>query len=198
MKNLSRIIIGPAAIALIVAGCSGEKADVAKTDTAPSDQMQAQTPSDQMQAQTTSDQTTSSTLDPSAITFTAMDIDGAPRQATQWVGKQPVVINFWGTWCPPCRKEIPDLVRFYDEYKPKGLEIVSLAVNDNPDAVRSYAANAGMNWVMLMGDDGIYQKYGGIRGVPTTIFIDRNGKEVKRMVGAASYQDFKAAADMII
>lgn len=198
MKNLSRIILGPAALALVLSACSGEKTDVAKTDNAPSDQMQAQTPSDQMQAQTPSDQAGSSSLDPSAITFTAMDIDGAQRQATQWVGKQPLVINFWGTWCPPCRKEIPDLVRFYDEYKSKGLEIVSLAVNDNPDAVRAYASNAGMHWVMLMGEDDIYQKYGGIRGVPTTIFIDRNGKEVKRMVGAASYEDFKAAADKII
>jgi thiol-disulfide isomerase/thioredoxin len=189
MKNFSRILLGPAAVALVLSACSGEKADVAKTNNAPSDQVQAQT---------SYDQSASSSLDPGTITFTAVDIDGVTRQATQWVGKQPVVINFWGTWCPPCRKEIPDLVRFYDEYKPKGLEIVSLAVNDNPDAVRSYAANAGMQWVMLMGDDGIYQKYGGIRGVPTTIFIDRNGKEVKRMVGAASYEDFKAAADMII
>lgn len=192
MKNNIAIFAWSAALALSLAACSGDKKDAAQTNTdTASDQMQAQT-------QTPATQSSSSMADPNAVQFATVDIDGATRQSTEWVTKQPVIINFWGTWCPPCRKEIPDLVRFYEEYKPKGVEIVSLAVNDNPDAVRSYASNAGMKWVMLMGDDGIYQKYGGIRGVPTTIFIDRNGKETDRFVGARSYEDFKAAADKIL
>ena len=192
MKRVLQIVTGPAVIALALAACSGDKKDAAQTNTDnQSDQMTAQT-------QTPATQSASSPADPNAVQFATVDIDGATRQSTEWVTKQPVIINFWGTWCPPCRKEIPDLVRFYEEYKPKGVEIVSLAVNDNPDAVRSYADNAGMKWVMLMGDDGIYQKYGGIRGVPTTIFIDRNGKETDRFVGARSYEDFKAAADRIL
>ena len=140
----------------------------------------------------------SATADPSAVQFTAYDIDGASHQSSEWVTRQPVVINFWGTWCPPCRREIPDLIRFYDAYKSKGIEIVSLAVNDRAENVRAFTAKAGMKWVMLMGSDDIYQKYGGIRGVPTTIFIDRTGKEVQRFVGASNYETFARAAQMIL
>lgn len=132
-----------------------------------------------------------------AVQFTALDIDGKTRASSEWIGKQPVVINFWGTWCPPCRQEIPDLVKLYDEYKGRGVEMVSLAVKDEPAAVRSYATEARMNWIHLMGDDPIYQVFGGVRGVPTTIFYDQTGKEVKRFVGAQSYQTFKQAFEAI-
>lgn len=133
-----------------------------------------------------------------AVQFTAYDIDGTVRQSSEWVTKQPVVINFWGTWCPPCRREIPDLIRLYDVYKSKGIEIVSLAVRDEPGSVRAFTSRAGMKWVMLMGSDDIYAKYGGIRGVPTTIFIDRTGKEIQRFVGATDYETFVRAAQMIL
>ena len=156
---------------------------------------------DKPQPQQTADNTSGANAglpDPNAVQFTAVDIDGASHLSTEWVTRQPVVLNFWGTWCGPCRREIPDLVKFYDTYKPQGVEIVSLAVNDEPAAVKMFTQRAGMKWVMLMGSDEIYKKYGGIRGVPTTIFIDRNGREVQRFVGATSYEDFSRAAQMIL
>ena len=54
------------------------------------------------------------------INFQAYDINGSLRNASEWIGQQPVVVNIWGTWCPPCRREIPDLVKLYKEYQPKG------------------------------------------------------------------------------
>ncbi|NOY88217.1 MAG: redoxin domain-containing protein [FCB group bacterium] len=129
--------------------------------------------------------------------FTAYDVDGTLRNSNKWVGKEPVVINFWGTWCPPCRREIPDLVKVYNEYHPKGIEILGLAVKDQPKKVKRFAQQKGMNWVMLMADTDLAMRYH-IRGVPTTIFIDRNGKEVGRFVGPRDYKTFKEAFEKLL
>jgi thiol-disulfide isomerase/thioredoxin len=206
MKQIGLIACVFAFVAVVAISCGGDKKDTAQI-APPSDQMQAVVPPTEAQAQTASPDQTSQmaaantpeiVADPSAVQFTALDVEGVTHQSTEWITRGPVIINFWGTWCPPCRREIPDLVKLYDEYKSKGIEIVSLAVNDNPNAVKAFTANAGMKWVMLMGTDEIYQKYGGIRGVPTTIFVDRTGKETDRFIGARTYETFKQAADKIL
>jgi thiol-disulfide isomerase/thioredoxin len=133
----------------------------------------------------------------SEFIFTAYDVDGVPRTSADWVGKQPVVLNFWGTWCPPCRKEVPDLVKVYDEYRGRGIEMLGLAVRDNPDNVVKFTRENKMNWIMLMADNSLAVKYR-ITGVPTTIFIDRNGNELGRFVGPQSYETFKQAFELAL
>jgi thiol-disulfide isomerase/thioredoxin len=130
--------------------------------------------------------------------FSAQDLNGTWRSADQWLGKQPVVINFWGTWCPPCRREIPDLVKLNNEYSPKGVVLVSLAVNDSPSSVKEYAADNNMNWELLMAEDQILVDYGVTTGIPTTIFIDRNGNEVTRFIGMRDYGTLKQGFDAIL
>ena len=129
--------------------------------------------------------------------FTAYDINGTLRNSNEWIGKEPVVINFWGTWCPPCRKEIPDLVKVYNAYHNKGIEILGLAVKDQPNKVKQFSQQNGMNWVMLIAETNLAMRYN-IRGVPTTIFIDRNGKEVGRFVGPRDYNTFKQAFEKLL
>jgi len=126
------------------------------------------------------------------------DIDGNAWDFENYKGKQPLMINFWGTWCPPCRHEMPDLKKIYDEYKPQGLEIIGIAVNDTPGKVKAYTEKGGYDWVMLMvsREAAKYFKLGA--GVPTTIFIDRDGNETGRYVGMRTYNDFKKAVDEII
>lgn len=131
------------------------------------------------------------------VSFAAYDIDGNLHQSSEWIGKQPVVLNFWGTWCPPCRKEIPDLVRLYDEYRSRGVEIVSLAVKDTPSKVSDYSMQAGMTWVMLMADQNLMIALKATAGVPTTIFLDRNGNEVVRFIGMRDYNTFKTAFEAV-
>ncbi|PWB74268.1 hypothetical protein C3F09_04110 [candidate division GN15 bacterium] len=133
-----------------------------------------------------------------AIQFTAQDPSGQPQNSSQWIGKGPVVLNFWGTWCPPCRREIPDLVKLYAEFHPRGVEIVSLAVKDDPSDVTAYAARADMKWVMLMANDDILRAYNVADGIPTTIFLDKDGREVTRFIGMRSYDDFKPAFEAIL
>lgn len=145
---------------------------------------------------------------PSAqVSFAAADLFGKMRESSEWIGQRPVVLNFWGTWCPPCRREIPELVKLYDEYKDQGLEIISLAVNDTPAKVDNYSRKNGMNWTMLMADRQLSRDFR-VTGVPTTIFFDRNGnivmvkdyngKMVDRFVGPRPYEIFKQAFDAIL
>lgn len=153
------------------------------------------------------DEATQSANNNSQYSFSAYDIDGVKRNSSEWMGKQPLVINFWGTWCPPCRKEIPELVKLYKEYKPKGIEIVSLAVKDSPDKVAEFASKAGMEWIMLIDDRETSTKFR-VTGVPSTLFFDRdgnltkvidyNGLEVERFVGPRPYEVFKEAFESIL
>ncbi len=130
--------------------------------------------------------------------FSAQDIDGRWHSADEWLGKKPVVINFWGTWCPPCRFEIPDLVKLYDEYQAKGVELISMAVNDSPDRVKDFASANKMDWVLLLAQDQIQIDYKLTTGIPTTIFIDKEGNEVSRYIGARDYETLKKGFDAIL
>ncbi len=127
-----------------------------------------------------------------------VDIDGNPVNIDDYKGKGPLVVNFWGSWCPPCRKEMPDLKKIYEEYNPKGLEIIGIAVNDTPAKVRAFAQKNGINWVLSMNNREASRYFRLGAGVPTTIFFDRNGNETGRYVGIRTYNDFKTAIEEII
>lgn len=137
--------------------------------------------------------TTGGTTIPAVAGQSALDLDGGLRQLSEWIGRKPVVLNIWGTWCPPCRREIPGLIRLYDEYQDRGVEIVSLAVERRagPAQVRQFTQQAGMKWVQLMANERVLQGFGYSGSVPTTIFFDKNGQEVSRHIGARPYDVFK-------
>lgn len=132
------------------------------------------------------------------VTFSAYDVNGTLHNSSEWIGKQPVVINFWGTWCPPCRMEMPDLVKLYDEYSLKGVEMLGLAVKDQPDKVTDFAKQNKMNWVLMIAEDKILIDYKALEGIPTTIFLDRNGREVGRYIGMRNYEDLKKGFESIM
>lgn len=132
------------------------------------------------------------------VSFAAYDIKGNLHNSDEWIGKQPTVINVWGTWCPPCRREIPELVLLNAEFEKKGVALLGLAVRDTPQKVEAYAANNNMTWLMMMGERKHLNSLGAITGVPTTIFYNRDGKEVQRFVGPRSYDVFKEAFEAIL
>jgi thiol-disulfide isomerase/thioredoxin len=137
---------------------------------------------------------------PAVARLTALDLDNKARRLSEWIGQQPVVINFWGTWCGPCRREIPGLKRLYDEYERRGVEIVSLAIERRagPAQVRQFADQLGMRWPQLMANDQILQGFRYTGAVPTTVFLDKDGNEVARHVGARPYEVFKPDFEAIV
>jgi thiol-disulfide isomerase/thioredoxin len=114
------------------------------------------------------------------------DLDGALQSVEQWHGKV-VVVNFWATWCPPCREEIPMLVKLQEKYGARGLQLVGIAI-DQPEKVRPYAAEMRMNFPVLIGSaDGIEltRQLGNKASVlPYTVVLSRDGKIASREVGA--------------
>jgi len=155
------------------------------------------TPAEQESSQT-AETAKGAVTEEEAASFAAYDTDGSLQASSQWIGKKPVVLNFWGTWCPPCRKEIPDMVKVYDEYAGSDIEMIGLAVNDTPDKVVNFARQNNMNWVLLMADEAVVQEFAPIVGVPTTIFLDHTGKEVHRHTGPITYTQLKQAFDALL
>jgi thiol-disulfide isomerase/thioredoxin len=114
------------------------------------------------------------------------DLTGTPQSLDQWRGKV-VLVNFWATWCAPCREEIPMLVKLQEKYGARGLQLVGIAI-DQPEKVRPYAAEMRMNFPILIGSsDGIAlaRELGNKAAVlPFTLVMDRNGRIIAREVGA--------------
>jgi len=109
--------------------------------------------------------------------FTLQDVDGNARSISEWDGKV-ILINFWATWCPPCRREIPALSKLYRELAPKGLVVVGAAIDD-PGKVKSYVTEYEVPYPNLVGQreaNRISAKLGNTRGsLPYTVIIDRDG-----------------------
>lgn len=125
---------------------------------------------------------------PAALAAVAFpDLEGRPQSLDQWRGKV-VVVNFWATWCAPCREEIPILVKLQKKHGAQGLQFVGVAI-DQAEKVRPYAAEMGMNFPILIGSvDAIEltRTLGNRAGVlPFTIMLARDGRIVGTEVGAA-------------
>jgi peroxiredoxin len=111
------------------------------------------------------------------------DLNGKPVQLSDFKGKV-VILDFWATWCPPCRGEIPDFVALQNEYKDKGLVVVGVSVDQGgPGVVSAFAKAQGMNYPVVMGDDAVTAAYGDIQMIPTTFVIDRTGKVAAQHIG---------------
>lgn len=113
------------------------------------------------------------------------DLQGRPQSFGQWRGKV-VVLNFWATWCPPCRTEIPDFIKVQEKFAARGLVIVGLAIDDK-DKVEAFADEVGVNYPLLIGDTRAMDlaKSAGNRlgGLPYTVILDRGGRIVGAEVG---------------
>ena len=120
--------------------------------------------------------------------FAATDLDGQLRNINEWDGKL-IFLNFWATWCPPCKKEIPAFIELQKAYGDQGFQIISIAVDDE-QAVREYADEMGMNYpVMAVQGDGVglAQRYGnGVGILPYTVIINRDGEISNTITGELS------------
>lgn len=127
--------------------------------------------------------------------FSLPDIDGATRRVREWDGKV-LVINFWATWCPPCREEIPEFVALQQKYAPRGLQFVGVAIEER-EAVLPFMEAVGINYPILLGQlTGIElsRKYGNRWGaLPFTAVINREGRIVSVKGGSITRQEMEQA-----
>ncbi len=122
-------------------------------------------------------ESTEAMLDRPAPDFSLPDIDGNIRHSKEWAGRVQV-INFWATWCPPCRSETPMFVDMQEKYGAAGLQFVGIAIDDH-DKVQDFMDTYGITYPMLIGDDNaidVAKRYGNRFGaLPYTVIIDRKG-----------------------
>lgn len=117
--------------------------------------------------------------------FLVNDLDGNPVSTAAWKGKV-VFINFWATWCPPCRAEIPVLIDLANRYKDR-LQIVGVSVDDgDPSEVKSFASRAGINYPIIMASREIVKEYGGVPALPTLFVVNTDGNVVQKHEGLYS------------
>lgn len=116
--------------------------------------------------------------------FVLTDLQGHSLKLSDLRGKA-VVLNFWATWCPPCKEEIPWFVELQKRYAADGLQVVGVSMDDDSDqkAVAKFAAENSINYPVLLGKEKVAEQYGGIDYLPTTFYIDRNGVVMERVFG---------------
>jgi len=121
---------------------------------------------------------------PANLNFTLKDVNGKDVKLASFKGKV-VLLNFWATWCGPCRAEIPAFVEFRAKHHAKGFEILGISVDDPPEALRPFADQFKVNYPLLVGSDrdDVQEAYGPIFGVPQSVLISRDGRICRKFVG---------------
>ncbi len=128
---------------------------------------------------------------PMAPDFELPDLSGKNIKLSDFKGKV-VFLNFWATWCPPCRREIPGFIKLVNKYGKDGFIVLGVAVDPREfDKVKPFAEKIGINYPVVYDKKGVSQLYGGIRSIPTTFVINRQGKVVGQIVGSRPEQTFE-------
>jgi peroxiredoxin len=113
---------------------------------------------------------------PPAPLFTLPDAFGRPLKLSDLQGRV-VLLNFWATWCEPCKVEIPWFVELQRQYEASGVTVVGVAMDDDGwQSVRAFVGTMGINYGTVVGSDELARQYGGVEALPTTFLIDRHGR----------------------
>src|SRR5579872_4772530 len=115
--------------------------------------------------------------------FSLESLDGKTMKLSDLRGKA-VLLNFWATWCGPCKIETPWLVEMQKEYGAQGVQVVGVAMDDSgKDEIAKFAKDMGVNYPVLLGKEAVGDDYGGVPALPETFFISRDGKIVDKIIG---------------
>lgn len=130
-----------------------------------------------------------------APAFSGVGMDGKTVSSRQLAGKA-YIVNFFASWCPPCRAEIPDMVELQKKYKAKGFTFVGVAVNENDESIKNFMKTNGITYPVMLADQkmvGAYGRFieGGLRSIPTSFVVNRSGRITQVITGARSKAEFE-------
>ncbi len=125
--------------------------------------------------------------------FTLRNTEGRKVSLEDYKGKA-VLINFWATWCAPCKLEMPWFVELHKQYAPEGFEILGVSEDEPRDRpeIGKFAQKIGVNYPILLGDDAASKAYGGVEFLPTSYYVGRNGKVIEETAGLVSRDEIEA------
>jgi cytochrome c biogenesis protein CcmG/thiol:disulfide interchange protein DsbE len=130
--------------------------------------------------------------------FELKDAMGRAVKLADYKGKV-VLLNFWATWCGPCKIEIPWFVEFEQKYKDRGFAVLGVAMDEEGwELVKPYVEKHQINYRMVVGNDVVAQKYGGVDSLPTSFIIDKEGRIAATHVGLVSRRDYQKDIDELL
>ncbi|MCW8919780.1 MAG: TlpA family protein disulfide reductase [Gammaproteobacteria bacterium] len=127
---------------------------------------------------------------PLAPDFTLRDADGESYRLSALRG-QPVIVNFWATWCPPCREEMPSMQRAWESLQPQGVVLLAINVGESADTIFQFTGNTQLDFPILLDEDGTVSEAWPLKGLPTTFVIDPQGRIVYSAIGGREWDDPK-------
>lgn len=121
---------------------------------------------------------------PANLEFTLKDMHGQNVRLANYLGSV-IILDFWATWCAPCRIEIPGFIEMLDEHEEQGLVVLGISINDSPEDLIEYAEELQMDYPVLVGDgeEALFDTWGPLVGFPTTFVIDRQGNVCHEHIG---------------
>lgn len=123
--------------------------------------------------------------------FELKDVNGKPVRLADFKGKV-VLLNFWATWCGPCKFEIPWFIEFQKTYKDRGFTVIGVSLDEEGwEAVKPYLEAKQVNYPVVIGSEEVDQKYGGIESLPTTFLLDRDGRIAATHIGLVSKKQYE-------
>jgi len=128
-----------------------------------------------------------------ALDFTLKNVDNTAVHLAEYKGKV-VLLDFWATWCGPCKVEIPGFIDLQERYGRDGLQVVGVSVDDTADKLKPYVADMKMNYPVLqgLGHDDLMDAFGPMLGIPVSVIISRDGKVCAKHTGLTSIETFEA------
>lgn len=124
--------------------------------------------------------------------FRLRDVAGRDVSSEEFRGKV-LLIDFWATWCPPCKVEMPGYQKLQNGYGERGLVVIGIALDSDPVEVTQFAKKLGIRYTLLLSTPEVQQQFGGILGLPTTLLVDRNGIIRKKVIGFEYTNAFEMA-----